>query len=340
MAAFRLLTLYSALILQTSAFSPNVRHHAHRRALPAGWTAYGCWTDDVGDRTLSSASYANATGMTVESCISFCSTGSNAYIYAGVEYADECYCGNSFTAGATNVSSTDCDMTCAGDSTEYCGASDRLNVYWSGANPPPPPITVPSVGSWVSLGCYNDSVADRALSYGAAVSNVTVESCTAACQNAGYTFAGMEYADQCYCGSILDYGSAPTPLTECDMTCDGNSSEYCGGPDRLNLYNYTGTTTSSGGGGGGILVGGGTDTSETWTYAACYVDNAYGRILGNENDNSNTTVESCIAYCSTNNFTLAGIEYSTQCFCGDYLVNGAVQAPESDCDMACGGNAT
>ena len=47
-------------------------------------------SDNVGDRSLSSASYASATGMTVESCISFCSTGANSYIYAGVEYADEC----------------------------------------------------------------------------------------------------------------------------------------------------------------------------------------------------------------------------------------------------------
>lgn len=47
-------------------------------------------SDNVNSRTFSSASYANATGMTVESCINFCSTGSNSYIYAGVEYADEC----------------------------------------------------------------------------------------------------------------------------------------------------------------------------------------------------------------------------------------------------------
>lgn len=30
----------------------------------------------------------------------------------------------------------------------------RLNLYWSGAQPPAPPQTVPSVGEWVSLGCY------------------------------------------------------------------------------------------------------------------------------------------------------------------------------------------
>jgi hypothetical protein len=51
----------------------------------------------------------------------------------------------------------------------------------------------------------------------------------------------------------------------------------------------------------------------TWKYAACYLDNANGRVLADEYDSSTTTVASCIAYCSSNNFTLAGIEYSTQC---------------------------
>lgn len=107
------------------------------------------------------------------------------------------------------------------------------------------------------------------------------------------------------------------------MTCGGNSSEYCGGPNRLNLYNYTAGSTSSGGGGttgGGGTGGSGTGPSPvttglpgTWTYGACYVDNANGRILGNEQDNSGMTVENCIAYCSGGGYTLAGIEYSVQC---------------------------
>lgn len=63
-------------------------------------------------------------------------------------------CGNSFAAGATNASATDCNMPCSGDSSEYCGAGDRLNVYWSGAESSSGPITVQSVGSWTSLGCY------------------------------------------------------------------------------------------------------------------------------------------------------------------------------------------
>lgn len=117
-----------------------------------------------------------------------------------------------------------------------------------------------------------------------------------------------------------------------------------------------------------------------WEYAGCYVsvqvffsfrnqlhscgiirDNAYGRVMSNElPDNQNLTVESCIANCTAENYTLAGLEYSVQCckcslclyapflkaepfsclVCTDTLVNGAVQAAESDCNMGCGANAT
>ena len=146
------------------------------------------------------------------------------------------------------------------------------------------------------------------------------------------------------------------------MVCAGNSSEYCGGPDRLNLYNYTGTLTTGGGSTNGGSTGGPssvhTGLPGNWTYGGCYVDNANGRVLGNEQDNNTMTVESCISYCSSSNLTIAGIEYGTQCcgsrlsclkifilmscflVCGNYLVNGATKAPESDCNMACGGNSS
>ncbi|KAL4076636.1 glyoxal oxidase [Scleroderma yunnanense] len=336
------------IVYASTLFQHNLLRHRHyslhRRSLPGNWTSYGCWTDNTGSRTLSSASYTDTTDMTVESCISFCSTGSNSYIYAGVEYAQECYCGNYLASAATNVSMSDCNMQCTGNAAELCGAGDRLNVYWSDAQPPSAPIIVSQVGNWTSLGCYNDSTATRALTHGTAVTGqVTVESCTTACQNSGYPLAGVEYADECYCGATLDYGSVPTAASDCDMTCAGNSSEYCGGPNRLNLYNYTGTlTTSSTGGGGNELTSGPAPVKSglagNWTYGGCYVDNVNGRVLGNELDNSTMTVESCIAYCSSSNFTIAGIEYSTQCFCGNYLVNGATTAPDSDCNMACGGN--
>lgn len=75
--------------------------------LPTTWTYQGCYTDP-GPRTLSGPSYVNSTAMTDETCIGFCSE--QYYIYAGTEYSQECYCGNSTTAGAV-AASTDCGMS-------------------------------------------------------------------------------------------------------------------------------------------------------------------------------------------------------------------------------------
>ena len=46
-------------------------------------------SDNVdGGRTLAAATYTNTTSMTVESCVGFCN--SQNYIFAGIEYAQEC----------------------------------------------------------------------------------------------------------------------------------------------------------------------------------------------------------------------------------------------------------
>jgi len=44
--------------------------------------------DAVATRTLTSATFTNTTGMTVEACVGFCDAQS--FIYAGVEFAQEC----------------------------------------------------------------------------------------------------------------------------------------------------------------------------------------------------------------------------------------------------------
>jgi hypothetical protein len=79
------------------------------------------------------------------------------------------------------------------------------------------------------------------------------------------------------CGSTLANGGVPTPASDCNMVCAGNSSEFCGGPNRLNVYNYTGTDLPpqqpGGGGGGGdapvfpVTSG----LPGNWTYDTCWV---------------------------------------------------------------------
>jgi len=155
--------------------SPQHSHLRHRRLerrgaitdLPPGWAAVGCYKEGTTGRALTSASYTDTKNMTVENCVNFCN--GQKYIYAGVEYAQECYCGNIISNGGTTASNSDCSFPCTGNASETCGAGNRLNLYWSGATPPSPPIIVPNVGPWVSLGCYSEPVNARLLSVPTAV---------------------------------------------------------------------------------------------------------------------------------------------------------------------------
>ncbi|KAJ7758795.1 copper radical oxidase [Mycena maculata] len=344
-----------SLLPSTFASSNHLRSAANYRrqsvptSLPGNWTSEGCYTDNqAAGRTLTGASFTNTTGMTVESCISFC--GENNFILAGVEYAQECYCDNYIENGGTTAPLSDCNMACTGNPAETCGAGNRLNVFNSGQAPPPPPTIPAQIGDWTSLGCWSDNVNGvRSLPNGINAANpLTLEECTAGCLAAGYPFSGSEYAAQCYCGTSIGSGAAQTAVTDCNMLCAGNSSEFCGGPNRLSMYNYTGSDRPTGpvgggggGGGGGAVLGIATDLPAPWTYVGCFIDNANGRIVANEEpDDTELTIESCVSTCSAQNFTVASAEYSVQCFCGDELIAGATAAPESDCNMGCGGNAT
>ena len=116
-----------------------------------------------------------------------------------------------------------------------------MNLFWNGETAPPPPetITNPGPNGWVSEGCYTDSVAARTLANqvdttgGGSV--MTIQLCVSACETAGYSLAGAEYAGQCYCGNALINGGPASDQTICSMKCNGNSTEYCGGAGAMNL---------------------------------------------------------------------------------------------------------
>ena len=146
-----------------------------------------------------------------------------------------------------------------------------------------------------------------------------------------FTDYNSQSPGECYCGNSAQNGGGPAPdgSTGCNMACAGNSAETCGGSNRLSVwsYNSTGVSTST-------TTGGATSTQTTATgsptpsgsvnatailpfkYQGCYSDNsANGRALGYQQPDNNTlTVESCIAMCSSQGYTIAGMEYSKQCF--------------------------
>ena len=119
------------------------------------------------------------------------------------------------------------------------------------ATPCPTASSTPSVNAvlppnWSYAGCYTDNLNPRSLGTtgiqfaGLGGGKVTSSACVAYCANKGYNIAGTEYGSQCFCDNALT-NSKVAPASVCNMPCQGNSSEVCGGGAALSVFATTGT---------------------------------------------------------------------------------------------------
>lgn len=301
-------------LVSSSRLFPTARETL---VLTRGECSYG---DTPSSRALTGPSFCDDT-VSEEQCIAFCD--GHGYPVAGVEYGRECYCGYSLGPSGTKQSELDCNMPCKGNPDELCGAGNRLNVFTNGDSAP---TTLPQAGDYKSLGCYSDSPSARTLTTRMSLNgNVRVSDCTSACKAAGFQYAGLEYGSECYCGSSIQNGGHLIDDSSCNMACTADHTQLCGGPGAINVYQSPNAVQKW------------DRIPDGWTSKSCYTDDVSHRTLAKQMSLSSNTVEGCIYACNSAGFTFAGVEYSSECFCGNSIDNGASPA-SSGCDMACSGN--
>ncbi|KAL2165179.1 hypothetical protein VTH06DRAFT_475 [Thermothelomyces fergusii] len=305
--------------------------------LPESWEYQGCYTDVPG-RTINGASYADGANMTNAACTSYCA--SKGFRYAGTEFSVECFCGNILASGTEKLADSECNMPCSGDAGEPCGAGAKLSLFYSSA------VTGPSqpesIGDYDWYGCQTEATGTRALSAAAFDSdNMTLEACQAYCS--AFTYFGVEYSRECYCGDKLNAGSVPAPASECSMTCSGNPAQYCGAGNRLSVYARSGTpppssTTGPGTPSSSSAPPAATGYPEGWSDQGCWIDGKQGRILLHQLPDSQANSRArCANACAEAGYTVSGTEYAVQCFCSDAIHNGGAETDEADCSTPCPG---
>lgn len=94
-----------------------------------GWTYRGCWTDDRYDRTLISKKFKGS--ITPEKCAQLC----KGYQFFGLEYSNECYCGNTISHATQRAPENACSTICMGDFKTICGGSNSIGLYEVGEEP-------------------------------------------------------------------------------------------------------------------------------------------------------------------------------------------------------------
>jgi hypothetical protein len=129
-------------------------------------------------------------------------------------------------------------MPCTGNPSQLCGGPNRLSLYNQTSYTPP--TNPPLINSYTYLGCFSELPTSRLLS-GASYANdssMTLESCTAFCrlQMPDGAYAGVEYAQECYCAAELPGTAVKRADDMCDLLCVGDRKEYCGGSDLLSVY--------------------------------------------------------------------------------------------------------
>ncbi|KAK1993041.1 WSC domain-containing protein [Colletotrichum falcatum] len=333
----------------------------HHRQTMGGYKLVSCWTEGSGGRALTGAAFAYD-GMTLDSCMANC-TG---FDYWGTEYGRECYCGNSLDPSTTSAPLSDCSMQCSGDSTQYCGAGSRIELYSTTATRSTSSTAAPTatlahinaIGKYSLVGCQTEADGARALQAAQTASDdMTLDKCAAFCSD--YVFFGTEYGRECdagYCGNELQSTSKTAPLTECNMKCAGNPYQYCGDGSRLELYRVSSSSSTSAATApepSPSSVASATSTSSPtssvpalahkptvspFTLVGCWTEGDGVRALGQKNyaSGDNMTLEHCASYCS--GYKYFGTEYGSECYCGDFLAASSSEAPLADCAMTCSGD--
>ncbi|KAH0421357.1 WSC domain-containing protein [Colletotrichum camelliae] len=322
--------------------------------LPSGQGKYrylGCYKENNPGRQLAQQIYGQKADATTATCIAACAA--NNYIFCGTQYRDECWGGPKIPT--LRVDDSNCNYDCAGDLNQICGGNG-VGTYAGGSfislfadslqfdgntttptdptdptdptNPTNPsnPVVNPGVGQYSSVGCYSEGTNSRALPNLVNLANPTIANCITACAASNYQYIGMEYGGECWCGNTLAAGAVPALAADCSMPCNGNSSEYCGGPNRLNMYQFnsslpapTGASTTAASTGTGTATAtsaAATPTSANsrigdWLFQGCYTEgNGVRALPARMYANDTMTLQTCGGFCG--GLKYFGVEYGRE----------------------------
>ncbi|XP_021388756.2 sialate:O-sulfotransferase 1 [Lonchura striata] len=153
------------------------------------------------------------------------------------------------------------------------------------------------------MGCFTQDSRERTLK-GAVfydLRKMTVAHCQEACAERAYSYAGLAYGAECYCGNTLP--AAAAKAEECNSECKGEKGSVCGGVNRLSVYSLEQLRPAA-------------RPRRNVIYRGCF------RAPENLTDTfpasliqPNLTVEMCSEFCSKKEFPLAVIR-GQECYCG------------------------
>ncbi|KAH7871900.1 WSC domain-containing protein [Lentinula edodes] len=196
---------------------------------------------------------------------------------------------------------------------------------------------------WYPYSCFIDNTsAGRLLTTNSDLpsSTMTKVVCIEYCAANNWTYAGVEDGGECFrlklkpassasadCDELFhEDGWQGTDSSECNMPCNGDPTQTCGGPNRIDVYwdgdFYTPSSPS-------------TLSRSYWSYSGCFEDSPSQRTLSaQESTFGGVTPATCADACAFNGYTIMGTEYGGECWCGN-STGTAAQVSDTECAMTC-----
>ncbi|KAI0638689.1 hypothetical protein C8Q77DRAFT_1048387 [Trametes polyzona] len=154
------------------------------------------------------------------------------------------------------------------------------------------------------------------------VANNTATSCVLSCAAQGFGYAGVEFGNECHCGTGLVDALDIAPETDCNVPCAGNADAACGGAWRIQVYSFPALRPGS------------------WVYEGCITDSPAAPAFASSAVRTFTSnvdfVNQCLQACTHAGFTFAGVENADVCACSNASpVAAAQKVDEAECSSLC-----
>ncbi|OCK75198.1 hypothetical protein K432DRAFT_309072, partial [Lepidopterella palustris CBS 459.81] len=163
--------------------------------------------------------------MTIEACLDSCAAEDLSI--TSVEYSRECYCGNTIAGYNRPIDRSNCNMACSGNSLELCGGPGALSLYINNSYQftEGSASVVQTYNGYAVTECW-ESVYQFLPYFASNIphDDLTVQVCIDNCASLGYTSAGVEYGQECWCGNATYPIGESEPIGDCNMACLGDAS--------------------------------------------------------------------------------------------------------------------
>lgn len=232
---------------------------------PPLWTDMGCYQDAATHPVQTRLPSPGGNDLTRAKCEASC--WSAGYVFAGFKAGVECWCGK-YIQGDFSPAPSDCNVPCAGNSSETCGGSTFFDVVMGRKRPyshtttsasttstDAPSVSPPSSSStrtsiplptqtagWRAFGCYKDTANPRILKEYQFTDDLalTQDTCRDRCSQRGFVYSGVENTRECWCDQGFQSPDSNTEvaLSDCSGPCSGDKTQVCGAGARVYISKY------------------------------------------------------------------------------------------------------